>query len=38
MQHLKLKEEQQRAIEAICHGDDVFVFFPILQGGYRGGL
>ena len=27
MQHLKLKEEQQqRPIEAICHGDDVFVF------------
>ena len=28
MQHLKLKEEQQRAIEAICHGDDVFVSLP----------
>ena len=25
MQHLKLKEEQQQAIEGICHGDDVFV-------------
>ena len=25
MQHLKLKEEQQRAIEAICHGDNIFV-------------
>ena len=25
MQHLKLKEQQQRAIEAICHGDDTFV-------------
>ena len=27
-QHLKLKEEQQQAIEAICHGDDVFVSLP----------
>ena len=27
-QHLKLKEEQQRAIEAICRGDDVFVSLP----------
>ena len=25
MQYLKLKKEQQQAIEAICHGDDVFV-------------
>ena len=24
MQHLKLKEEHQLAIEAICHGDDLF--------------
>ena len=30
MQHSKLKEEQQRVIEAICHGDDVFVSLPIL--------
>ena len=27
-QHLKLKEEQKRAVEAICHGDDVFVSLP----------
>ena len=27
-QHLKIKEEQQRAIEVICRGDDVFVSLP----------
>ena len=27
-QHFKLKEEQQRAIEAICRGDDAFVSLP----------
>ena len=31
MQHLKLKETQQRAIEAICQGDDVFYSLHILS-------
>ena len=30
-QHLKLKEEQQRAIEAICRGDDVFVSLALVK-------
>ena len=25
---MKLKKEQQRAIEIICHGDDIFVSLP----------
>ena len=35
MQHLKFKEEQQRAIEAVCHGDDVFVSLPTGFGKSR---